>query len=612
MKKAIILLFLSTVFFTPFLKAQDVNIAWSEKQLYSNKADGFFDYFIGSNSKFIYAKFHNLAIKRSKADRKMKIVAFDKETMQKAGEVGLIGFKENAKYVSKFDKLVYYKAILLEDIIYVFWTKDVKNKQELWVESFDSQLKLLTPIKKVYELNSDSKSKKRSSLFVMGNRKSDERIIIGGELSGNKDDDIRIEYKLLNKDFSFANSGQVSLPITVAGKSFGLSSDYEFGDDGNLHVESIVTISKEDAKGMSKGENRRYPIFSVIDPASGKIKSHAFKFDKKNIFSMGYKVSGKVMKVYGFFCDLDKDPKGRATHGIMYATLNNETFDVENINFVYFTKSLLDRLFAEDKGDKKKSAVVRSKKRKEKDDEELASDYVIETVQSLDDDNVVLLCSRMRNYTTRTCDSKGNCYTNYYCNKHNVTAFKLAKDGSMLWASNLDRNITYNGWDVFDIKAIHSDNKIYVSYGGGPTIKSKKERKAEAAKAKAQKVSEYFQYAVFDYNTGEYVNKVHSVNANNMKPEDRKVVTNVSVIDNEFVTYSMTIRPNKVPLLVGCGMGIGGAVIETVGFLGTQNYGLVLGGGCISTVGLGVFFAPFYIGNLKHGSGYMGKITPIK
>ncbi|MFI5150559.1 MAG: hypothetical protein ACHQRM_12550 [Bacteroidia bacterium] len=607
MKKVFFLFLVMSMCFSPLLQAQEVSVTWSEKQVYENKKDGFFDYFIGSNGSYVYAKFNNMARSPRKANRKIKIVAFDRQTMQKAGDVALIGFKENAKNASKYAGLTYYKTIILEDIIYVFWSKDVKSKQELYVQSFDGKLKPLNAIKKVYELNSDPKSKKKSSIFVMANRKSDERIIIGGELSGNKDDNIRIEYKLLNKDFTFANSGQVSLPLTIMGKSYGLSSDYEFGEDGNLHVQSMVVMNKEDAKGLSKGENRRYPMFSVIDPASGKIKSHSFKFDKKNIFSCNYKVGSKVTKIYGFFCDLDKDPHGYATHGIMYATLNNETFDVDNVNFTYFTKAQLDNLFAADKEDKKRSGLIRSKKKKAKDSEELADDYIIESVQSLDDDNLVLLCDRMHNWSTTVCDGKGHCTTYYYCDKCNVTAFKLAKDGGLTWASNLDRRITYNGWNIYDLRAIHTKDQIYVSYGSGYVPGAKK--KNHASKKSKSYMTDRFEYAVFDYSSGKFTKKEYKVNPDHQKKGDKKFIdpVKIHVIDNEFYTNSIKVKPKGWPLIAGCGVGLGAMAMTFA-----KSSTLQLTGGCLGWVGLGLFISPFVMGDLKHGSGYLGKIEPVK
>jgi hypothetical protein len=574
--------------------AQEVSTAWSEKQMEDNRHDGFFKEFLGSNSNSVFATYTNIKPFKTSAPKRVKILAFDKTSMKKVAAVSLKGFKENESSDKKFIGLSYYKTIVFENLIYVFWTKDSKNKEELYVQSFDGKLKPLNPLKKIYELASAPKSKKKSELFVMGNIKSDQRILIGGELSGGKEENIKIEYKLLNKDFTFAASNQITLPITITGKSFGLSSHYEFGDDGNLHVTSYVTMSKDDKKGLAKGESARFPIVSVVDLTSGKIKSHSFKFDRKNIFYMGYKIDGGITKVYGFFCDLDKDPSGRATHGILYATINNQSFDVDNVNFSYFTKSQLDQLFAEDKADRNKGKTLfKSKKKAKSDEESIQDDYVIEQVQSLDKDNLVLFCSIMNNYSVTTCDGKGNCTTNYYCNKRNVTAFKLGKDGSIVWASNLRRSWTFSGWNKYDVNVVHEQDKFIVSYASAAFVP----KGAKGSKAKVgggwhwgnanNPKSDFFEYAVFDYKNGDFTKKQYRVNAANVKKADKKSIAalNITVIDNAFYVNSQVVRIKPWTIIVGCTVGI---------------------------VCPPVIFIPFFNPNCRTGTNFVGNIRPVQ
>ena len=72
----------------------------------------------------------------------------------------------------------------------------------------------------------------------MVNKSLGEKILIGGETAGNKGDNVKVEYKILNADFTFSNAGQAELPLQITGRSNSLSSSYSFGDDGNLHVKS--------------------------------------------------------------------------------------------------------------------------------------------------------------------------------------------------------------------------------------------------------------------------------------------------------------------------------------------------------------------------------------
>jgi hypothetical protein len=235
-------------------------------------------------------------------------------------------------------------------------------------------------------------------------------------------------------------------------------------------------------------------------------------------------------------------------------------------------------------------------------------------VQSLDDDNLVLLCDRMRNWSVTTCDSKGNCHTNYYCDKCNVTAFKLSKDGTLLWASNLDRRITYNGWNIYDLKSMHTSDKIYTTYGSAYVAGAKK--KNRASRKSRGYMTDRFEYAVFDYASGNFSKKEYKVNPINAKKGDKKFMdpTKISVIDNELFANSIKVKPKLVPMLIGCGMGIGGTVMSILGMTAkpSSNPVLFFAGGCVSVTGSMVFSLSFVIGDWKSGSGYLGKIEPIK
>lgn len=56
---------------------------------------------------------------------------------------------------------------------------------------------------------------------------------------------------------------------------------------------------------------------------------------------------GISIKVFGFFCDLTKDPK-EMIHMEFFMELYNQSFQMTNSNFTYFTKKELDQLFAKD------------------------------------------------------------------------------------------------------------------------------------------------------------------------------------------------------------------------------------------------------------------------
>lgn len=546
MKKIIIAL--ASVLIVNLIDAQNLTGTWSEKEIYSKKGTGFHDEFVGANSKYVYSRSRS-------GGGKTYLVAHDKSTMKEAGSVALFDLKAaKAKDPKKYKGLRYYQTIVFESTIYVFWVIDSKTKDELFVESYDNKLKKINALKKVYELNSAKTDLRKAEIFAMGNQKAGEKLIIGGEIATNEDQNIKMEYKILNSDFTFSSANQVTLPIIAKkGKLRGigskrgaddLSCDYEFGDDGNLHLKTYIDISDEEKKELKKTantveekkalKNTSYAIYSVVDVKNGKIHSYSMKAENKNILNFDFNITPNSIKVFGFFNDI---LKGGTVNGIFSASVDSKTFEISNLNFNYFTADQLNTLFAKDKEEQKKVSEKASKKKKDN-AESLGGNYVIEDVQAIDKDNLLLFCSSMYNYQVTTCNSKGQCTTRYYCRKDNVTVFKLNSTGNIVWASNLDRRKTYNGWDIYDVNVIKSDKNFYITYGNDYNVlvgEARNGKNKKQKKSKDQK-NDRLEYAVIDYKTGNLQRKEYVVNAINAKKEDIKRVNvlDIEPIDDQF------------------------------------------------------------------------------
>ncbi|MFN5459414.1 MAG: hypothetical protein ACK5AY_05855 [Bacteroidota bacterium] len=531
------------------------DLTWSDMQVYDNKEDGFFSYYIGGNDKYLYAFFDNR--QRSPRKSKIKFVAFDNKTMSKVSDVLVID-RKNSEQSKAYDGLYYHKTLIFNDILYTFWIKENSEKDELFVQSFDSQLKPLNKLKKIYELTSGRKSSKKAELFVMGNPKNSQSILIGGELSGDKGQNVKVEYKVLKSDFSFAGAGQITLPVVITGNSNGLTSSYSYGDDGNLHVETSVMIPKEERKTLKKNESHTYTIYSIVDVINNNVKSYPLKFDNKNIFDVGVVSQKGIVKIFGFYCDILKDPRGVDTHGIFYSEINPSTKELEKMNFTMFTKMQLDALFSGDSEDRKdKAGILSGKKKKKSEDESLGSNYQIEQVKSFDEQYLTIFCSLMYNYSRTVCDQKGNCRTYYYCNKRNVTAFKLDNIGNIVWASNLDREMTYSGWNVKDLTVVSPDQKrFYVSYGSSYSKDSK--RKNTFNKKSGKHMRDFFEYAVFDYSSGNFSKEEYEINPQGTKTAERKFIAanDIQAINEKFYVNSERIKLKPGKLIGGCLLSI--------------------------------------------------------
>ena len=523
------------------MQAQNLDLKWSEQFRYDNKIDGFFDRYLGSNEKYVYAKFSNLAHSPRKSNKKIKLIAFDKEKMTRMGEVRLRGYGQDR---DKKD-LDYYKTIILDHVIYVIWTRDKKDLLEIYAESFDNTLKNVNPLRKVYEITRSRKA--TDNLFIVYNKEIGNKILLGKEFAvRSAGENLRFEYKLLNEDFSVAGSQQVTLPIIATEKprrdnSFtNLDCSYQLGDDGKIYVKNTVRLSEEERKQLKKREASSYPVFMQVDPETGKLREHAVKFAGKNTFNLSSIVSKNGIRVYGFFCDLDKDPKGNDTHGIFYVSFDSEKFEQSSELLSYFDKAFLDQLYAGDAENQKKGkGLFKSKEAKASDAESIDDNYVIEQVIE-DGDDILLFCSIMNNWTRRICTTSSNgvqsCYYQYYCTKSNVTAFRLDEFGKIVWAKNLDRSITYDGWDIYDVSVIKGASDYFVVYGSAYQINAKKKNRRNS-KSRSQFVDR-FEYAVCNASSGNFTKSEFQVNKLGTKTRDKKYVseTDIYLMDNKMYT----------------------------------------------------------------------------
>lgn len=525
-----------------YSSAQKMDTKWTEKMQYENKLDGFFDSYVGSNNQFIYAKFSNLTFKSSKANKKVKILALNKNTLKKEAELKIKGYRQN----KNSNDLDFYKIITLESVVYVVWTKEEKNTVDIYLETYDAKLNKISDLKKVYSLRNDRRSSER--LVLVHNSKAGNSIMIGKELGiEEKEEVLKFEYTIVAENLNVKYSGKVELPVIVRRSRLsnhplgGPAVSYELGDNGKIYVYDYI---KRDKKEVKKGEAYTYPIVVQINPVNGKSKSFNVRFENKNTFSFSTLITKDGVSLYGFFCDLDKDPKGNDTHGIFYLSMDETEFKPSGSRFTYFDKKFLDQLYEGDKEDQRKSKKL-NKDKKKSDEESIDSRYVIESVQQEGKD-IILFCSIMYNWERTVCSTSSNgaqtCTTYRYCDKRNVTAFRLSAEGGLTWASNLDRFFRYNYWDAYDVSVVKKENTYFVLYNS--QYQMNKNAKGKKSRKSGEQLLDRFEYATFDAATGEYKKQECQVNAVNTPKKEKKYVSSarISVFDNTFYTYSERIR----------------------------------------------------------------------
>jgi hypothetical protein len=165
-------LLITAFIFTAFhFFAQEMKMTWSQ-EVKMTKKTGFYNSILGRNDNLLYVKFSSYS--------KIRITAFDKMTMKEKFTVPVKGFPENKATKADFKGLDYYRTIIFSNSVYTFWIKESKEKDELFVQTYDANLKMSKPLRKIYELKSFKGAKKKAELFIMVNQSLGEKILIVG------------------------------------------------------------------------------------------------------------------------------------------------------------------------------------------------------------------------------------------------------------------------------------------------------------------------------------------------------------------------------------------------------------------------------------------------
>lgn len=459
---------------------QMANIKWAEP-IFGNKKIGNFSEIAGENSRYVYITVTKEY--RSTIEKMIKIVKYDKVLMKEISNRVVYDVKDTAY---DFVHSTYYQTIVYENKIYVVWGKDNGHgERDFYITSYDSNLNPLKKLTKVYSGSTTGDVKdSRYKRFAVNYNILDGSLLIT-KRTNLKGEEVELDYQYLDSNLTVISNNQVKLPLVTNGRS-SIFSDmtWELGTDGNLHLKYTANLSKEESSKLKKNENELQPMYSIINLKRGAIETFPFKFDDKNIFDFNYVADKNSVKIVGFFCDLTKDPKGKKTHGFFYATVNPQTLKVlTDFKFNYFTKEQLTVF--------EKDFFLFSNKEKQSKDESVSSEYKIEKAKSVDD-NIVLFCSKSRNYTVNSSYTNSSGMTSNssikYCDKEGVTALKINKDAEIVWAKSIEREQTFVGTSVKDLEVIYKNNKFVVFY--------------------SQRGIKDFPYAVFDYKTGEYEKKL--------------------------------------------------------------------------------------------------------
>ncbi len=548
---------LFVVLLASHLFSQEITIDWSQKIQCDNKAFGFFDGFIGTNSQYVYAKYSNLANMPKNRNESIRYVAYDKETMKVASEKILCGFGTKKGSENKYKKLKYLETIVFENSVFVFWSNEDSNLNEILAESFDADLKPLTKLTKIYSGSYSDPKKKYSDVVILSNKTVGENILIVDPAVQPQNKGVELEYVLLNKDLEDIYTNKIELPFEIDQEldNLTVTGSYTYGEDGNLYV--LCSVAQSEKKVFRRMKARYDSFFSVVNLKNGSAETLDIVIEDENKFILAreFNIQPDGILIFGFYRNIsDDEKKGFGADGVFSAKIDSKNYELGKMKFTEFDAEFIKELYAEDPEAKAEDKKKSNKKKEKEDQSELDWNYEIEVSRVIDGE-VIMMCTKMYNYTVQSCDSKGNCTTRYYCRKEDVTAIKLDKKGGIAWASNLDRSVTYSGWNVRDVKVFKENNTLYVSYGSGfMDGAEKKNRKSAKSKEVRQ---DLFEYATLNLGSGGFEKQSYRLNKANAAKDDKKIVSaaNISVLDNVMYVNTVTtkIKPTRyLACLIPC------------------------------------------------------------
>lgn len=518
------------------LAAQDASIKWGNSISYHHKTNGFFDEVIGDNADYVYTLFddgNQLNVKN------VKIVSYSKSNANKKGEYILKGFgKQSPKEIVNAH---IENVVVFEDVIYVFWRTLDSKVASYYVQSVTSDLKEKGKLKKIYEVNADIRKSGESLAFIIANPDANSRVIIGNEVKG-PNDSFNVKYKILEKDLTFSDQNEITLPLEWNSKSrdFGLKSSYTFTDSGMLFISNGT--KEEIAGGTARRPKYRYfNTYTIVNLTTGDAKSFPFKFEGKRLSGIRYRTFKNNGMLEGFYSDQEgDDDKSKRIDGIFHADINFDKGIIEEPVFNKFDQDFLDALYPK-KGNTEDMSKRKQKKEEQKLDNEL-DEMVIE--QIIDDNgNPILVCSQMNNYTVTTCDGKGNCTTSYYCSKSNIITFKLDNENKIDWWTITARSYTYSGWNVYDVGVSPlKEGKYMITYASAlnkDELDNSSRVKKNEVKSKDER-RELMEYSVLDVKAGRVEKKKMQINAPNTPTEKLKTVnpTDFYLMDGKVFVFS--------------------------------------------------------------------------
>lgn len=386
------------------------------------------------------------------ARKAMRLSIYNKENTELKKTLPVVGF--GAKKIYKILNLARLKKVLLKnDLLYVVW--EIKNAKEstLFLQIFDKDFQELQQPRSVYRLTNKSKAVHKSELFFLMSP-SGTKIVVGGEESSVKSENVKLQYKVMDMNQEVLNTVQAELPYSLSRKGSGVTSDYQVDNSGILFFDTDVNFVDEDDK---RARPVKTHLFGNINPETSEVKSKSISFENKDIQNFSYELFDDHVFVFGTFSTKynKKNKKAEINHGIYSLKIDKKSFE-----------ALGDIQF--DELDETKVAysnfVMSSSKKKKYTKEEYSLNQMtnfglIITDFKKTDDNGIIMSLNSQLFRTVCSNKGGGC--RYYTDLFGVSFIKLNAAGEIEWISCTEQKITYSGFVVPQNKLAKNGNNYH-------------------------------------------------------------------------------------------------------------------------------------------------------
>lgn len=595
----------SFIFFTLpviFSFSQETEQFWTERFKSLNKEDGHAVAFVATTSTDVIAIYTSMGsgnLNPITSDQ-VKLIAYDKEKLTRGKTLNLKSSKDRARQ-KKLKEMRLIKVVSLNDQLHVFWSKSIKNKTEIYAETYSSSFSNVAKLKKIHtfelqknnhfltELGKSSLYMTNYSLMlaqdfefinVQTNNRNGGEIMIGEKNRKSRTLNI-YHFAIFDTEYSIKSEGEFDLPEETRDQKNGNylnQTKVKFGSDGNIYLKLRVKAEENQSQISVKSKNS----IVVYDVSLNSKMEYNLDFDQYDVLSFEWIEDSEGLRIYGFYTD--KKLTSDLVHG--YFTMRIQNNEISNPDFYYFDENIQDSLTV--KRNKIDKFLISGHPIEDK-------SIMIESLSLQDDGSVIIYGSSALNSSQINIQHSGGGASmggfsggtttetvTFSCKKKNLVSFRIDENDKLVWTSILPRQAEFTSSSPLissykDLRIVTSDDQAFIIYendlkeGQGKKRKKRKERR------------DYFAMAQIDLNTGESKQIVENINPPNTPKKYRKKVDpqGIQVFDNEFYASSvnMRFRPGMTitslllfPTIIGTPFSIlwmlDGTIMKSEGYFG--------------------------------------------